>query len=164
MGRKLTGKPNGRPPTRQKPNLYEIVIGQNGEPRAFRPNVPLWWIALAHVDAEIIVPGPWQGLWKKGGNTRRRDALPKHPCFWAPGKGQFEALARYFTGTNGRPKSKSAITKVRNDPRYRAYRDMAVAALQNIRAFDALNPDAAKSYRKDLRADITAAFEVHELK
>ncbi|RVT97661.1 hypothetical protein EOD42_07540 [Rhodovarius crocodyli] len=61
-------------------------------------------------------------------------------------------------------KSKAAISQARKDPRYIRYREQREREILLIAAQDAADPEASKAHRRDLRADIAAAFDTAQRK
>ncbi len=138
MPYKPTGGRNGRPPKSSRGALFVFDPPQgDGLPR-YRLNAPPWWIAMAEMEAQMVVAGRW-GLRGHASSLRR--------------------LAREFTTEVGGGKSPAAITKARTDEGYVRYRDRRVAELRVIAEQDRRQPQKAIEHRTRLRADISDAID-----
>jgi hypothetical protein len=142
MPYKRTGRPAGRPNTRDKNTVQEIVIDPTSGDLSHRFIVKRWWIAMAHLEVEWKLNGKWK-------NSPLRE------------------LARHFGESNDTGKSGPAITKARNDPRFIRLRDSLMkSALQVLerernespkRRAERIDRDAKTD--ASLRASLALAFD-----
>lgn len=98
MPYKRTGRPAGRPNTRDKNTVQEIVIDPTSGDLSHRFNVEGWWIAMAHLEVEWKLSGKWNNS-------------------------PLKRLSTEFGPSDALGKSSPAVTKARKDFRYREYRD-----------------------------------------
>lgn len=128
-------KPSKRGRGRPKTDLAVPVVTLHDNEPTFTLNMPAWWYAMAHLEAEWRASGRW-----------------KH--------GALGDLARNFTATGKADggKSPAAITKARADARYQEIVAREVAHWRQNAEYAAKNPARAEDHRSSVRASIEAAM------
>lgn len=151
MPYKLTGRPAGRPKTRQRPIQEFTITGLKGERIDYRRNVPKWWIQLAHFEV----------MWALG------DKEHKYRRGWLKVAAQEFEKEKQPDQPYPPISSPAALTKARKDPRFIRLRDSLMKSALQVMARERDESPDQRAERLDrdakteatLRASLATAFD-----